>query len=109
MSDRQTRENLRAITIEQRLPGHSKQSCGSEDVGQERVMMLFITRITLDEQGHLQKRTRLPGFSRSVEDARQKLKNEVSVYPKHGFDVEHACWWAIDASGTTYRFVIGEP
>ena len=41
-------------------------------------MMLFITRITLDEQGHLQKRTRLPGFSRSVEDARQKLKNEVS-------------------------------
>jgi len=71
--------------------------------------MLLITRITLDDQGELQKRTRLPGFSRSVEDAQQKLKKEVSVYPKHGFDVEHGYWWAIDSGGIKYRFVIGEP
>lgn len=71
--------------------------------------MLFITRIMLDEQGELRKRTRLPGFSRSVEDAQQKLKEEVSVYPKRGFDVEHGYWWAIDSDGIKYRFVIGEP
>ena len=71
--------------------------------------MLFITRITLDEDGELQKRTRLPGFSRMIEDAHRKQKEAASVYPQHGYDDEHGYWWAIDQAGVKYRFVISEP
>ena len=39
-------------------------------------MIPFITRIALDEPGDLQKRTRLPGFSRSVEDAHQNSRTK---------------------------------
>jgi hypothetical protein len=38
--------------------------------------MLFITPITLNEQGTLQKRARLPGFSRGVEDAEQNSRRK---------------------------------
>ena len=69
--------------------------------------MFQIIRLTLDDTGEIAVRRPLQPLFDLREDAMAMAEFDASrLWGDYGCDVERDCWWATDAGGRKYRFVV---
>jgi len=71
--------------------------------------MYQIVRLMLDENDDVIARRLLQPLFELRDHAMTMAGNEASgLWGDYGFDQERHCWWATDARGRQYRFVVQE-
>jgi hypothetical protein len=71
--------------------------------------MFRIVRLALDDEGAISARRPLQPFYELWEDAVAMAEFDASrLWGDYGWDEVRACWWATDARGTAYRFLVEE-
>src|SRR6516164_5299346 len=69
--------------------------------------MFQIVRLALDDNGELDARRPLQPLFELREDAMAMAEFDASrLWGDYGCDEERDCWWATDARGRKYRFVV---
>jgi hypothetical protein len=69
--------------------------------------MFQIVRLALDDQGEVVARRPLQPLFELREDAMAMAEFDASrLWGDYGRDEERDCWWATDALGRKYRFVV---
>jgi hypothetical protein len=69
--------------------------------------MFQIVRLTLDDNGEVEARSPLQPLFELREDAMAMAEFDASrLWGDYGRDEERDCWWATDARGRNYRFVV---
>ena len=69
--------------------------------------MFQIVRLTLDDKGDIAVRRPLEPLFELREDAMAMAEFDASrLWGDYGCDDERDCWWATDARGRRYRFVV---
>jgi hypothetical protein len=69
--------------------------------------MFQIVRLALDDNGEVDARRPLQPLFELREDAMAMAEFEASRFSgDYGCDEERDCWWATDAGGRKYRFVV---
>ena len=73
-----------------------------------RIVTCFqIVRLTLDDKGKIAVRRPLQPLFELREDAMAMAEFDASrLWGDYGCDDEHDCWWATDARGCKYRFIV---
>jgi hypothetical protein len=71
--------------------------------------MFQIVRLTLDDDGEVGARRPLQPLYELREDAMAMAEFDASrLWGDYGYDEGRDCWWATDARGRPFRFVIEE-
>jgi len=69
--------------------------------------MFQIVRLALDDNGEVDARRPLQPLFELREDAMAMAEFDASrLWGDYGCDEERDCWWATDARGRKYRFVV---
>jgi len=69
--------------------------------------MFQIVRLTLDDKGEVAVRRPLQPLFELREDAMAMAEFDASrLWGDYGCDDERNCWWATDAGGRKYRFIV---